>query len=107
MSNSMKCTSLIRVGSSLIGIAEAVKRLSPSEVLELPPGYYTGSRNCGVNIDKDNVTVRSSMGLGRVIIDCNFRSRHLIIISENVHLDFLYLVPVSYTHLTLPTKRIV
>ena len=68
MSNSMKCTSLIRVGSSLIGIAEAVERLSPSEVLELPPGYYTGSRNCGVNIDKDNVTVRSSMGLGRVII---------------------------------------
>ena len=104
--NSMKCSSLIRVGDTLLGISDAIGKLSPGEVLELPPGYYTGSRNCGIVIGEDNVVIRSSMGLGTVVIDCNLRSRHFDITGDNVSLEFLSLIRGAPMYKILQRPRI-
>ena len=67
-----------------MSINDAVAALNDGETLELPPGYYTGSDNCGVVIRKSNVTIRGLTGAGRTIIDCAAQARHFLILGDNV-----------------------
>ena len=89
--NSMRCSAMIKMANKLLGIADAVEALSPGQTLVLPPGNYTGSRNCNVSIGKDNITIRSERGRGSVVIDCSYQSRHFNITGSHVHLDALVL----------------
>ena len=61
--------------------------------MKLPGSYFTGSGSCGITVTQSHVTIRGrGAGAGGTLIDCAQRSRHFIILGDNVTLVGLSLV---------------
>jgi predicted outer membrane repeat protein len=70
---------------------EALHNLSNGDTLTIQEGIYTGSKSCNAVISASNVTIRAEL-VGRVIIDCNSRSRHFSIVGQDVRIQGLSLI---------------
>ena len=87
-----ECSSRILAHNKSLTIKESVAALQDGETLELPPGYYTGSDNCGIIIRKSNLTIRGITGPGQTVIDCASRARHFLILGDNVTIQGIRLL---------------
>jgi predicted outer membrane repeat protein len=75
-----------------MNIKQSLAELQDGEILELPPGYYTGSDNCGIIIRKSNLTIRGIAGPAQTVIDCASRARHFLILGDNVTIQGIHLL---------------
>jgi predicted outer membrane repeat protein len=70
---------------------EAFRVLSNGDTITIQEGTYSGSKSCDVVVSASNVTIRAEL-VGKVIIDCNSRSRHFSIFGQDVRIQGLSLI---------------
>ena len=70
---------------------EAFHSLSNGDTITIQEGTYTGLQCCNTVVSASNVTIRAEL-VGKVIIDCNLRSRHFSIFGQDVRIQGLLLI---------------
>lgn len=72
-------------------LRRALEIVQPGQVIALYPGTFTGSANCGLQVNQANMTIRGIMGSGITRIDCSGLYGGIAVSSGELHLSNLTL----------------
>lgn len=71
--------SVIVVSNNGAGIRAALAAAQPGDTVRIEAGTYTGSQNCDLSIETNDITLEAPSGSAQTVIDCQSQSRCLSI----------------------------